>query len=196
MKHALRKEIKTRFKRMEESLPPAALHLPENTKTLFIYFPLGSELDVLPLAKFALKSGATVAAPRVVGDDLHFHRVTSLAHGLVEGAFGIREPLPSSERIFPTDATANSAASALRFPVQILVPGLAFDRTGRRLGRGAGFYDRFLSAFLSSYRDRRDDILLVGVCHEFQIVNLVPTDVHDIPVDCLLTEKGCIFCTK
>ena len=202
MKHDLRKEIRERLKRQEENLLPAALHLPENTKTLFIYFPLGNEIDVIPLARHALASGLLVAAPRVVGADLHFHAVTSIERGIVTGAYGIREPAPSNAQIFPAPAAATIVEAAdadsktLQFPVLILIPGLAFDRSGHRLGRGAGYYDRFLSAFLAEHRNRRDEITLAGVCHEFQIVSLVPTESHDIAVDCLLTEKGSIFCTK
>jgi 5-formyltetrahydrofolate cyclo-ligase len=201
MKRALRKEIRERMKRQEENLPTAAPLLPENTKTLFMYFPLGSEIDVLPLAQLALSSGITVAAPRVVGDDLHFHRVTSIERGIVTGAYGIREPSPTSPRIFPPEnvqTTDDGSADniTLEFPVLILIPGLAFDREGHRLGRGAGYYDRFLTAFLAACPDKRDEITLAGVCHEFQIVTLVPTESHDIAVDCLLTEKGCIFCIK
>jgi 5-formyltetrahydrofolate cyclo-ligase len=84
----------------------------------------------------------------------------------------------------------------VRFPVLILVPGLAFDRLGNRLGRGAGYYDRFLESFFASYPEKRDEITLAGVCHSFQIVERVPVAAHDIPVDCLLTENGCILCSN
>ncbi|MFI4854173.1 MAG: 5-formyltetrahydrofolate cyclo-ligase [Phycisphaerales bacterium JB065] len=69
----------------------------------------------------------------------------------------------------------------------VLVPGLAFDRSGARLGRGAGFYDRYLEAIGSQTR-------VIGVCFEAQVVERVPTEAHDRCVDALVTERGWIEC--
>lgn len=69
----------------------------------------------------------------------------------------------------------------------VLVPGLAFDRSGARLGRGAGFYDRYLDAIGPRTR-------LIGVCFGSQVVERVPTEVHDRCVDALVTERGWIEC--
>ncbi len=71
----------------------------------------------------------------------------------------------------------------------ILVPGLAFDTSGRRLGRGGGFYDRLLA-------DRRTDCVAVGVTWSARIIDEVPVDAHDMPVDFLATENGVIQTTN
>ncbi|MCP3857056.1 MAG: 5-formyltetrahydrofolate cyclo-ligase [Actinomycetia bacterium] len=65
----------------------------------------------------------------------------------------------------------------------VLVPGLAFDHAGIRLGRGAGYFDRFLA-------DLADTVHLVGVCAQARVVDLLPREPHDIPMTHLLTEKG------
>jgi len=75
----------------------------------------------------------------------------------------------------------NSGASTM-----ILVPGLAFDHRGNRLGRGKGYYDRFLS------RPGMARALKVGVCWKLQIVNDVPTSPHDVPMDWIVTEEGIV----
>ncbi|MCF0234240.1 MAG: 5-formyltetrahydrofolate cyclo-ligase [Thermoguttaceae bacterium] len=92
---------------------------------------------------------------------------------LAPGVFGILEPTPearrAAERILPPDA----------FDV-VLVPGLAFDGEGRRLGRGAGYYDRFLAK-------TRPDALKIGIALDEQIIERVPTDVFDVRMDCVAT---------
>ncbi len=69
----------------------------------------------------------------------------------------------------------------------VLVPGLGFDRSGARLGRGAGFYDRYLPGI-------RPETLVIGVCFEVQVVERVPTEGHDRLVDTLVTERGWTEC--
>ncbi len=93
---------------------------------------------------------------------------------------GIREPV-AGERI------------ALDSIGAVLVPGLAFDRSGDRLGRGAGFYDRFL-ARIAAGSDRAGRARLIGVSFACQIVDRVPRDDHDIAMDALVTEEGLIDC--
>lgn len=129
------------------------------------YVAIGAEPVVLnpwPLRK-------TVALPRVVGEELSLHLVEA-GDELHRGAFGIREP------------AENSPASGNSFDL-ILVPGLAFDRQGGRLGRGRGFYDRFLATATG----RR-----VGVCQDFQIVDSVPCEAHDLTMDFVITPTEII----
>ena len=108
-----------------------------------------------------------VALPRVEGGELSM-RCTSSANELSRGRFGILEP----------------SAAALESPGGwdlILVPGLAFDRNGGRLGRGRGYYDRFLSRHHEAFR--------VGVCFDEQIVDAVPCEAHDLRMHALLTPS-------
>lgn len=164
--------------------------IPDGTKTVFAYLSHGGELSVSALISRAIAGGCAVAVPRVAGEDLLFHRIERADGPFFPGAFGIRESDPASPRVFP------SSGGLVAFPACVLVPGLAYDREGHRLGRGKGFYDRFLSAFLAAFSDRRADIAVVGVCRSEQIVDAVPVEGHDVGVDCLLSEKGIILCVK
>ncbi|MCI4453421.1 MAG: 5-formyltetrahydrofolate cyclo-ligase [Thermodesulfobacterium sp.] len=105
---------------------------------------------------------------------LTFHRVYSFSD-LVPGPFGLLEPNPKNE------------VADLGSLEVIFIPGLAFDVKGYRLGYGGGFYDRVL---------REMSALKVGVCYYFQLVESLPIEPHDVPVDLILTEDGIIRCQK
>jgi 5-formyltetrahydrofolate cyclo-ligase len=115
--------------------------------------------------------GKRIALPRVEGDDLKFHWVAGRAE-LQPGRFGILEP------------AAEAPAAGDDFDL-ILVPGMAFDLRGGRLGRGRGFYDRFLRTALG---------LRVGVCFEDQIVDDVPSEAHDLRMDFVITPSAIYRC--
>lgn len=112
-----------------------------------------------------------IALPRVCGEELMFHWVASRAE-LQPGKFGILEP------------SAEASPAGNDFDL-ILVPGLAFDLHGGRLGRGKGFYDRFLA-------DARG--LRAGVCFDNQIVDSVPAEAHDLRMDFLVTPSAISRC--
>lgn len=112
-----------------------------------------------------------IALPRVVGEELAFHWVSGPAE-LTPGRFGVLEP------------AAGAAVAVAAFDL-ILVPGLAFDSRGRRLGRGKGCYDRFLSSAQG---------LRAGVCFDDQIVSGVPAEPHDARVDFLVTPSAFYRC--
>lgn len=131
-----------------------------------VFSALADEPDVLA----SWPEGKRVAMPRVEGDDLKFHWVASRGE-LRPGRFGVFEPA----------VEAPDAGSEFDL---ILVPGKAFDLRGGRLGRGRGYYDRFLS-------DARG--LRVGVCFEDQIVGDVPSEAHDLPMDFVVTPSA-IYC--
>jgi len=112
-----------------------------------------------------------IALPRVLGEDLQFHWVASRAE-LQPGRFGILEP------------AADAPIAGNDFDL-ILVPGLAFDLRGGRLGRGKGFYDRFLSTACG---------LRAGVCFEDQIEGEVPVEPHDLRMDFVITPSAISRC--
>ncbi len=153
--------------------------------TVFAYLALPSEPDVSPLIELALSGGATVLAPRMDGDGLSFFPIESSSGPFDVGPYGIREPPATRPPAWP--------GSAIDVPAIILVPGLAFSPEGTRLGRGKGYYDRFLSSLLSNYVTRRNGIKIVGICAPERVRAYVPSEPHDIPVDCLWTEKDGIF---
>ena len=78
----------------------------------------------------------------------------------------------------------------------IIVPAGAFDYTKNRIGFGGGYYDTFLSRILLSDQNNgknRNKPMIIGVCYDFQLIDYIPSEVHDIKVDCIITEKNIIF---
>ena len=130
--------------------------------TVLLYSALPDEVPTLPLLNRLSTEGKTVLLPRVVSDtDMELRRYTG-SNDLEQGAFGIMEP---TGKLF-TDYENIDVA---------VVPGMAFDREGHRLGRGKGYYDRFLAQLPHTYK--------IGICFSFQLVDLVPADAHDILMD-------------
>ncbi len=135
----------------------------------------GDELNTGPLIAALVRRGCRLALPVVVGRGrpLVFRRWKP-GDPTGRGQFGIREPLPSAPEADPT---------------VFLVPLLAFDRFGYRIGYGGGFYDRSLA---QARADRR--ICAIGLAFAIQEVGLVPRDRYDQPVDFVLTERGLAKC--
>ena len=78
----------------------------------------------------------------------------------------------------------------------IIVPAVAFDYTKNRIGFGGGYYDTFLSRILLNNQNNgknRNKPLVIGVCYDFQLIDYIPSEVHDIKMDCIITEKNIIF---
>lgn len=130
-----------------------------------------TELDSLPLLRRLAQAGCTLALPRTPrrGQPLTFHRWHE-GDALFTSAFGVQEP---------------GADAPLLVPDVLLVPLLAFDATGARLGYGGGFYDVTLTAL----RARRQ-VLAVGLAYASQEVPRVPTEPHDQHLDAVSTERG------
>jgi 5-formyltetrahydrofolate cyclo-ligase len=139
---------------------------------VLLTLPFRSEWDTLPLVVAALAAGKTVAMPRVDAKTrmLELHAITDPVRDIVGGFQGIPEPLPDRPRV---------PREAIDF---VLVPGVAFDRSGRRLGYGGGYYDRLLP--LLPPRAAR----VVGA-FELQLVDRVPAAPHDVAVDAIVTES-------
>lgn len=132
-----------------------------------LYAPCRGEVDTSRLFAAARSAGKLVAYPRVAGDHLSFVPVDTLA-ALQVGAFGIPEPASGSEL----------PVSSLEL---ILVPGVGFGRDGHRLGSGFGYYDRTLAA-------QGRPKALVGFAYDFQLVNTLPVEPHDVQLDQLVTD--------
>lgn len=133
-----------------------------------MYAAKGSEVSTTGLDEAARARGLVVAYPRVIGDAtaLAFHSAT--LGELVPARFGLREPAP--------DAPAIELARIAVF----FIPGLAFDRAGGRVGWGRGHYDATLAAAPDARR--------VGLAYDFQIVDDVPCEAHDMPLHAIVTE--------
>jgi 5,10-methenyltetrahydrofolate synthetase len=171
-KRELRQQIRTQKRRlsaaelavMSEDICSKVLALVswQEAGTLLLYYPLPDEVDVRLLIKDAFESGKKVLLPVVKGDELELHLYEGEA-SLKEGAFGIMEPTG------PLFAPIHYDEIELA-----IIPGMAFDSAGHRLGRGKGYYDRLLP----NLRDAK----LIGVCFPFQFLEEVPAEAHDISV--------------
>lgn len=132
-----------------------------NAQTIYAYLPYNQEVRTVPMLERAMKDGKRVAVPKVYGEEMKFLYITDL-NRVEKGYAGIPEPI--GDEPVAQDPTA-----------LVLMPGLAFDREGHRIGYGGGFYDKFLSA--------EPGHPTVALCYEFQMVERIPTEEFDIPVD-------------
>lgn len=173
-KKALRSMIREKKRAMTpEQIQSASQRLTElflsteeyrNAKTVYGYLPYNQEVRTVPILEQALKDGKRVAVPKVFGDEMKFIYLADL-NKVEKGYSGIPEPID--------DGPEADDPSAI-----VLMPGLAFDKEGHRIGYGGGFYDKFLS--------KEPKHPTVALCYDFQIVEDLPVDYYDIPVDCVL----------
>jgi len=139
----------------------------QQARSILFFAPLPRELDIWPLLETALSEGKTVGLPRF-NPAVKLYGASRILHPTRDvqiGNFGIREPGPDCGEL-PTQLDI------------ILVPGMAFDLHGRRLGRGKGFYDRLLAEVRGT---------TCGVAFDEQIVDEVPVEPHDVHLDYILT---------
>ena len=140
--------------------------------TISGFWPIGGEIDLVPLLRALAARGHEIALPVVIGRDRPLlFRAWRDGDEMSEGLWGIREPLESAPEVTPQ---------------VLLVPLLAFDRAGYRLGYGGGFYDRSLEGLRS-----RGPVTAIGAAWAGQEVPAVPHDAHDQPLDWMLTEREC-----
>ncbi len=155
-------QIETASARLGELF--AASELYRNAKTVYGYLPYNQEVRTVPMLERALREGKRVAVPKVYGDKMRFIYMDDLS-AVEKGYAGIPEPIADDP--IADDPTA-----------LVLMPGLAFDREGHRIGYGGGFYDKFLA----------EEPLhpTIALCYEFQLCEHLQTEEFDIPVDCVL----------
>lgn len=178
-KDDLRRAMRSRRRDLAALVPDAAeraaAHLPLQALPPFAvvagYHALGGELSPWPVLRKLEAAGARIALP-----------VAAEPHApLVFRAFDPDQPLePDAARI----PSPTGAAEALT-PELVIAPMIAFDRQGYRLGQGGGYYDRTLAALRAEGR-----LFVIGLAYAGQEVDRVPRDVHDEPLDAILTESG------
>ena len=181
MKQSIRKQMRSVLSAMPAEAAAAnsrkacesLVHLPEfrQASAVMVYLSIPDELDVSDAVLAAWQQDKKVLAPRVSWEHRHMVaiEISSLEAGLVKSSYGIREP-----------------AGGEPWPVEmidlVIVPALAYDRLGNRLGRGAGLYDRFLSS-------PGFHAVTCGLAFAEQLVARVPVHSHDHPVDLLVTDE-------
>lgn len=145
-----------------------------SAEVVLLYWALPDEVRTEELVASLASSGKTVLLPKVVSDsEMTIHRFTSVAD-LAAGAYGILEPSGEKVSMEALRQMAEKGSDGTGGMVGV-IPGMAFDRDGHRLGRGKGYYDRFLSALPGMYR--------IGVCFPFQLQPEVPAEPWDVKMD-------------
>ena len=136
----------------------------KQAKTIYGYLPYNQEVRTVPMLQRALDDGKRVAVPKCYGDEMRFIYLDDLS-AVEKGYCGIPEPI--ADEPIADDPTA-----------LVLMPGLAFDPQGHRIGYGGGFYDKFLAS--------EPDHPTLALCYAFQMQEHLETEEFDIPVDCVL----------
>ena len=173
-KSELRRQIRAQKRAMtEEQIVSASEKLGQlfcacdaykEAKTIYGYLPYNQEVRTVPMLEQAIADGKKVAVPKCYGDQMRFIYMDDLSK-VEKGYAGIPEPV--ADEPVADDPTA-----------LVLMPGLAFTEKGDRMGYGGGFYDKFLAA--------EPDHPTVALCYSFQMVEELPTEEYDIPVDLVL----------
>lgn len=173
-KAALRKEIREKKRAMTlEQINDASEKLMElfltsslyrQARAIYGYLPYNQEVRTVPILQQALRDGKRVAVPKVYGEEMKFIWMDDLSQ-VSDGYAGIPEPI--ADEPVADDPTA-----------LVLMPGLAFDPQGHRIGYGGGFYDKFLAV--------EPNHPTLALCYAFQMKDQLETEEFDKNVDCVL----------
>lgn len=192
MIHKKKKELRKKVQELRDAIDleqrkALSAHVAENlwsipefaaAKTVLFFISFRSEVDTVPMIRRALGEGKRVLLPYTIPDNREMvaSEVLDFDADLELGNYDIMEPREESVRpVLPGDIDV------------IVMPGVAFDRDGRRLGYGGGYYDRFL--------DRCEPrCLRVAPCFDLQVVEEVPSADHDHRVHVIVTERRIIDC--
>lgn len=157
-----------------ETICNSFLSLPQyqNVDLLYIYMDFKNEVVTKQIIVDAHQKGKKVAIPKVQNDQIVFYYLEPNDKELKEGFFGIREP----EMTKPVKDKSGI----------MVIPGIAFDEKGYRVGYGKGYYDRYLQENKVAQK--------ISLVLELQMIEKVPYDAYDIPVDMIITEKRLIHC--
>ncbi|MCK5014739.1 MAG: 5-formyltetrahydrofolate cyclo-ligase [Candidatus Omnitrophica bacterium] len=145
----------------------------QKAETILFYASFDGEVETFEMMREAQKLGKTIGLPGIIKDERKIvpTAVASLEADLETGPYGIQQPKIDQDRTLREDLLDMA-----------IVPGVAFDKKNNRLGRGGGYYDRFLASLPPS-------VLTVGLAFDFQIVDSLSfQEKHDIPVSCVLTH--------
>ncbi|VAX37495.1 5-formyltetrahydrofolate cyclo-ligase [hydrothermal vent metagenome] len=180
-KQELREKVKIFLKKQREKerlakskvIQEKLFKLPEFYKsaTIFFYASFGEEVETFEMMKQAKVLGKKIGLPKIARNKNFFIPafVEYLDHDLEDGPFGIKQPKEGCTQMSLEDIDL------------AVVPGVAFDKTNNRLGRGGGYYDRFL-------KQLPKDTPTIGLAFDFQVVDTLLQEEHDISVSCVITN--------
>ena len=174
-KRALRKRIREMKRRFsDKELEDMSLHTVSrllahpavvNAETILMYYSLADEVNTHEAVDTLVRNGKTVLLPRVTDGENMEVCIYESRSDLAPGHYGIMEP---TGKIYTRYENIDVA----------VVPGMAFDAAGHRLGRGKGYYDRFLPKAKRAYK--------IGICFDFQKQETIPADGYDVTMDCVI----------
>ena len=153
----------------------------KNATMILGFMPMNDEVDIVPLMKQALKDKKKVAVPKMAksGNDMDFYLIDDFDGDFIsDNKYNIREPSENCTKLSPDQIPSDAL---------IFVPGLVFNLEGARLGRGKGYYDKYLARVPD--RDKR---IVCGVCFTICVTKAVPVEKNDVRVNYLLNEYGFI----
>ncbi len=190
----MKQEIRRKVLESRQQIPPSrrreySLHIYErliqldvfrNCSNVMAYMDFKNEVETMPVIKHCLSEGKKVVVPVCIKEtrQLLLSELKDPERELTPGTFGVPEPAAGYIRPFPREDLD-----------LILVPAVAFDKLGSRIGYGAGYYDRFFDGLTRS-------IPSIGLAFEMQIIDRVPAGPNDRPVDYVITEKRLIDSIK
>lgn len=164
-----KKKVETASKSIIEIIKD--LEVFKESRMILSYMPYGQEVDIMPLNQFILDNEKRLCLPRVRSStEMDCAEVESLSEKMIKSKFGIMEPSPELK------------PSNLESIDLILVPGLAFDREGNRIGHGKGYYDRFLAQI-------KKEMFTLGIAYAFQVFDTLPSDPFDKKVKGIVSEN-------
>jgi 5-formyltetrahydrofolate cyclo-ligase len=155
-------EIQAKSERLGQLLRQSEAY--RQAKTIYGYLPYNQEVRTVAMLEQAIRDGKRIAVPKCYGDEMRFLWMEDLSK-VEKGYAGIPEPI--------ADGPVADDPTAL-----VLMPGLAFDGDGRRIGYDGGFYDRFLAA--------EPNHPTLALCYDFQMLPKLDTEEFDIPVDTVI----------
>ncbi len=206
-KSTLRQAIKTRLENHKGNLSAQSEEVCKkilsssvykNASSVFAYMALPDEVCLMALIKEAMKDGKKVWLPRIISgtSNMDFYPLevgTEIESQVRDGSFQILEPVADEKKKFRiplaggecmcdgTDKTGRGVSGIALENILVLVPGRAFTKGGKRLGRGKGFYDLYLSCLKKNYPDPHK-LIFAGVCFDFQLVEENELEVSDYDV--------------
>lgn len=147
-------------------------------KSILFYYSHNNEVDLMRAMKYALAHNKRALLPRIDPQDnqLYLHQIENVDNNLEQGRYGIMQPREKCPMVSPNNVDV------------FLIPGIAFDARGMRLGYGQGYYDCLFEGVQAGKGCK------IGVAYPWQIVDEIPRENHDILLDFILTEKGIMGC--
>ncbi|HHU75013.1 MAG TPA: 5-formyltetrahydrofolate cyclo-ligase [Clostridiales bacterium] len=147
----------------------------QKSKIIFAFASFGSEVDTWTILDHAMHEGKRVYLPRVEGKIMNFYELKDI-QSLEPSKFGILEPKTEEANRYLVETDPNQIKV-------MIMPGLAFDTKGNRIGYGAGYYDKYLNSF------PKDHFIKAAIAYDFQIFDYLVSDPYDIPVDIIITPS-------